>query len=791
MTVTPQPRPTETARHGTEKAVQRLFEDARTVQRLSQPRNIALIGTYAPRKCGIATFGGDIVEQLGRYHGEIAIDVYALDNASEGHVYDDVTGVIEAQSRESYFAAAREINESAVDAVWLQHEYGIFGGDDGEMVCDLVDRIAAPIILTPHTVLGDPSERQERILKHLVARASRIMVMSRHARDLLATRYGAPHEILTVIEHGAPDRPFGRQAQFKAQLGLEGRDVLTTFGLLGPGKGLEHVIDALPAIVARHPNVLYRIVGATHPNLVAEQGEAYRDMLRARAQGLGVAAHIEWVDRFLETGELLDQLEACDIYLTPYPGMQQSTSGTLSYAVALGKAVISTPYLHARELLANDVGVIVEAGSAQAIADAVNRLLADRASLTAQQKRAYAKGRETIWPSFASNAALLVAHACAPDARTGVRSAPITATPGLSGVLAMSDGTGMLQHAIGVVPDRRHGYCLDDNARALMLMNVAEGLRPAERMQWSQTYASFVQHAWNDDARIFRNFMRYDRTWCEDEGSEDSNGRAIWALGCTIEQTSDPDMRRWATTWFDRALPELDDFGSPRAMAFVMLGAAARLRVDPEHGASREALRHGAGFLARLLDAARRPDWAWFEAVLGYDNPRLCQALIEAGVQLDDPAALNAGLETLAWIAERQLSAAGHFRPIGSDTFGKERAHLPFDQQPLEAHAAIDAARAAFTATREERWLAHARCAWRWFHGANDRGAVLADLSTGRCRDGINPRGANENCGAESILAFQLAHYSMLALEQLDDSESKGSNFGGQKQRVGIAIANP
>ncbi|RPF72784.1 glycosyltransferase family 4 protein [Aurantiacibacter spongiae] len=746
---------------------------------------MALIGTFAPRKCGIATFSADIVEQLARFQSHVEVDVYALDNPDQPIRYEGVAGVIDERDRESFFETARIINESGVDAVWLQHEYGIFGGDDGQFVCDLVDRLAAPLILTPHTVLGEPSERQEAILSHLVNRASSIMVMSFHARDLLATRYGAPHEILTVIEHGAPDRPFGRQAEFKERLGLTGRDVLTTFGLLGPGKGLEYVIEALPAIVERHPAVLYRIVGATHPNLVAEQGETYREGLKARAAELGVADHIEWVDRFVDTEELLDQLEACDIYLTPYPNLQQSTSGTLSYAVALGKAVLATPYLHARELLRDGAGCLIEPESAQSIAREVNRLLDDRDALDALQRRAYAKGRETIWPRFAEGAAQLVEGAVAP----APRRAPVTATPGLTGVFAMSDATGMFQHAIGIVPDRRHGYCLDDNARALMLMNVAEGLKPTERARWTMRYASFVQHAWNEDARVFRNFMNFDRTWCEEEGSEDSNGRGLWALGATLENAPDADIRSWAQMWFDRTLPSLEEAGSPRAMAFTMLGCAARLRVDPDHGASRAVLERGGTFLAHLLDASRRPDWAWFEAVLGYDNPRLSQALIEAGMALGRPDFTAAGLETLDWIARQQTSAEGHFRPIGSDSFGHPRTHLPFDQQPLEAQAAIEAARAAFAATGEPRWIDHARIAWNWFHGANDRGVVLADLASGRCRDGINPRGANANCGAESILAFQLSHYSMIALEMASRGESGNADVGARNERTENTLA--
>lgn len=724
---------------------------------------LALVGTYAPRKCGLATFTTDVHRQLIRHTPDFAVDVYALDETGSSVEYGDVAATIAQQDPASYRAAARQINRSGVGAVWLQHEFGIFGGPDGEMVCDFVDQIAAPLIFTFHTVLSEPSERQRRIVEHLLGRASRVMVMSEHGRDILIADYEAPPALVEVIPHGAPDRPFGREEEFKARLGLTGREVMTTFGLLGPGKGLEHVIEALPAIVAAHPRLLYRIVGVTHPNLVAREGEAYREKLQALADKLGVSEYIAWENRFLDTAELLDQIEASDIYITPYPNLQQATSGTLSYAVALGKAVVSTPYVHARELLADGAGVLIEPNSPAALAEAVIALLDDPRQLAATKRRAYAKGRGTIWSEFARASAGLV--------RGAIRAQPAgtnpAALPGLAAVFEMTDATGMLQHSIGVVPDRNHGYCIDDNARALILMNLAEGIDADERRARSIVFASFMQHAWNPEARRFRNFMRFDRTWCEDIGSEDSNGRALWALGHTAERSQDADLRRWALGWFDDTAPALAEMGSPRAVAFTMLGAAAVLRGAGSHARAEAILDAGGALLQRLVDAARRPDWAWFEAVLGYDNPRLCQALIEAGHVRGRHDWIVLGVETLGWIAGRQTSAEGHFRPVGSETFGRSYSQYPFDQQALEAQAAIEAAHAAFVATRNRRWIDHAHTAYAWFFGRNDRGLALADVATGRCRDGITPQGINENSGAESILAFQLSYYALGGLRQM------------------------
>ncbi len=741
----------------------------------AQDVHVALIGTYPPRKCGIATFSCDIVEQVGRYHPDLKFSVFALDDGRRERSYPPGITLLASDDPAAYRVAAETINGSDIDAVWLQHEYGIFGGPDGEMVCDFVDRLAAPLVLTLHTVLSEPSERQRAILDHLLTRASRVMVMSRHSRQLLIDLYRAPAELIEVIEHGAPDRPFGRGAAAKAAQGLGERPVLMTFGLLGPGKGLEHVIDALPGILLHHPDVLYRIVGATHPNLLARDGESYRQMLMERADALGVSDAIQWENRFLDSSELLDCLDACDIFLTPYPNLQQSTSGTLSYAVALGKAVIATPYIHARELLADGVGRLVTPNSAMAIAEAVIGLLDDRPALAAMQTRAWERGRQTIWPRFAEASANLV-RAAIPTAQA---RAPLSVVPSLTGVFAMSDATGMLQHAIGTVPDRRHGYCLDDNVRALMLMNVAEGIDTGERIARAGHYAGFIQHAWNPDHGMFRNFMNFDRSWCEDIGSEDSNGRTLWALGQTLETSRDPDLKAWARHWYDIALPSLSKLRSPRTIAFVMLGAAARLRRERDHAPSRAVLGDGAASLTALLDSAATPDWPWFETRLGYDNPRLCQALIEAGELLGSAEWASSGLTAARWLAGIQTSREGLFRPVGSNGLGRDREVLPFDQQPLEAQAAIECARAAHRWSRDPFWIAHADAAWRWFFGANDRGVILADLTSGRCRDGINPRGRNENCGAESILALHLARHSMLALHAGQPADSRATDTTG------------
>jgi Glycosyl transferases group 1 len=535
-----------------------------------------------------------------------------------------------------------------------------------------------------------------------------------------------------------------------------------TFGLLSPGKGIETVIAALPEIVARHPETVYCIVGATHPNLLAREGERYRESLQSLSEACGVAAHIRWIDQFVETEELLDMIEMADIYVTPYLGAAQATSGTLSYAVALGKAVVSTPYVHATELLADGLGLLVPFESASAIAEAVNGLLGNPVRLQTMQQRAYQRGRAMIWPAFAARSLAIIEDVRTPPPPRRRDARQIAATvPSFDGIIRLSDDTGMLQHSRLSVPDRDHGYCIDDNARALMLMNR---LDHDDAGRLARIYAAFIQHAWNADVRRFRNFMDFGRNWLEAVGSEDSNGRTLWALGATANEAPDARLRRWALGLFDEAADIANAFNSPRALAFAALGADHILACVPDHPRALAIIERAASTLVGHLAAVRRPDWRWFETVLAYDNCRLPEALLRIGIRQDQRELVERGIETLEWIMDRQTAPSGLFRPIGSQGFGADAAILPFDQQPVEIWAAIDACDAAYAATGDNRWIDRARHAFAWFFGENDRGIVIADAVTGTCCDGLTPRGVNLNEGAESTLAFHLGDNAFRAL---------------------------
>ncbi len=716
----------------------------------SRIRHIALIGNHLPRRCGIATYTTDVAQALARRYPDIAVDIWAMNDAGKSYAYPDhVVGTIDEGEPRSYLDAARAITASGAEMVWIQHEFGIFGGKAGDHILSLIDRLTVPVAVALHTVLAAPDRDQRRVTLALIDRCETIIVMAEAARAILIDTYGADPEQVIVIPHGIPDRPFIPTARMKTKLGLGDRDVILTFGLLSPGKGIETMIAAMPDIVAKNPSALYLVLGASHPHCIARSGEAYRESLAALAQDLGVAENVRFIDAFFETNEVLDYLAAADVYVTPYLNPAQVTSGTLAYAVGLGKPIVSTPYVHALELLGGGLGHLVAFGDSAGFAAAINGLLADQGTTMTLRKRTYALGRTMIWPRLAeaSLARFEDVAARAKAKPSPIRPPDIPAIVGSAALTRMTDSTGMLQHSVFGVPDRAHGYCIDDNARALMLM---DGRAP--------TYAAFVDHAWNPNTKRFRNFMGFDRRWLEDIGSDDSCGRTLWALGTAATVSIDPDMRSWARVVYERAIIPLSELTSPRAQAFMMLGTAALAEDDPTDPQGATLLTRWGDALMGLWAEYRRPGWDWFEPVLAYDNARLPEALIRAGLAIGREDFVRRGIRALDWLSDVQTSSDGHFRAVGSDSFGRPYAPpLPFDQQPVEAWAMIDACDAAFSATGDLRWQRAARNAYRWFLGKNELGLALGDIETGECFDGLIPTGVNRNRGAESILAFHLA----------------------------------
>jgi glycosyltransferase involved in cell wall biosynthesis len=718
-------------------------------------RHLALIGNALPRRCGLATYTSDVADALRQRYPAMKLDHYAMDDGS-GIDYPDHIITIDAENPAAYREVAERIEASGAEAIWLQHEFGIFGGVAGSDILELTSATGLALIVTLHTVLEEPNDEQEAVLSRLIARADRTIVMAATGADILKRHYGVSPDRISIVPHGVPDRPHRDPDELKPQFGWQGRKVLMTFGLITPDKGIRHMIEAMPAIVKEHPEALYEIVGATHPNLVRKQGEGHRTMLIDLARELGVEDHVRFVDRFVEQEELLDMLQAADIYVTPYLNMAQVTSGTLSYAVAVGKPVIATPYVHAREILADGHGLIVPPGDPAALAEAAIGLLSNDEKRHSLAGAAYHRGREMLWPRVVERS--LEPLEKMPQGSIRPLLPRHSALP-LDAIQRMTDGVGMLQHAVYSVPNRDHGYCIDDNARALM---VAVRRDDDQSACLAPVFAAFLQHGWNSDLRRFRNFMGYDRQWLESVGSEDSNGRTLWALGMTAARSPSPGLRDWALQLFEQAAPYVDEYDAPRAKAFAALGGYELLRARPGHDLARWLLEQSAEQLLHNHFRYSREGWDWFEPELAYDNARLPEVLIRAGMVLDEPVMVDRGLATLSWLMRQQTGPRGTFRPVGCHGFFRPYAPpLAFDQQPVEAAATLDAAAAAHEVSGREEWRQVARDAFAWFFGDNDAGVPLADSRDGSCFDGLMATGINRNQGAESILSLHLAALTM------------------------------
>ncbi|MEO7223139.1 MAG: glycosyltransferase family 4 protein [Devosia sp.] len=740
-------------------------------------RRIAFIGNSLPRRCGIATFTTDLQQAVAAAGpASIATSIIAMTDRDRAYDYPETVGFeVRDDNLADYAAAADYINQGGFDAVSLQHEFGIFGGEAGGHILALLERLRAPIVTTLHTILAEPGEAQRRVLDRIVALSSQIVTMSEMGRDLLLSRYGVEPAKIIVIPHGIPDFDFVEPDAAKERLGFAGRTVILTFGLLSPNKGIEFVIDAMPAVLATRPNAVYVVLGATHPNLVRDQGEAYRESLVARAEALGIADRVVFLDQFVDRPTLLEHISMCDVYVTPYLNEAQMTSGTLAYSFGLGKAVVSTPYWHATELLADNRGSLVPFGDATATGAAIVALLTDEPRREAMRRRAFDASRSMVWGAVAERYVHIFDAARTPLPASGVLRLPARTERELPPIAldhldAMTDDTGLFQHAIHSVPDRAHGYCVDDNARGLLLSTVLTRLGDralAERM--ISAFAAFVQHAWNADTQRFRNFMSFDRRWLEPQGSEDSHGRTLWALGAAARFDHSGPRRRWAASLFAQALPVVESFGSPRAWVFTLLGLDDYCEAMPGDDSAALMRTRLADRLLGLIKQVETPDWVWFEEGLAYDNARFCEAMLRTGTATGNLAVIDAGIRSLRWLTAQQTGPAGLFRPVGSEGFHDVRLPpRPFDQQPVEAAATIAGCSAAFAVTGEARWRASAGRAFAWFLGANDLSRPLVDVETGTCRDGLHADRPNENRGGESAVSYLLGLADMRLLERMD-----------------------
>jgi glycosyltransferase involved in cell wall biosynthesis len=740
------------------------------MKKLSNTRNIAFVGDYVPRRCGIATFTADICEAVAAEFPETQCIVGSVNDTVDGYDYPKrVRFEMQEQELDSYRRAAEFLNINNVEVVSVQHEFGIYGGAAGAHLIAFLQEVRKPVVTTLHTVLSNPNSDQRAVMDHLNELSTRFIVMADRGRDMLEIIYGVSPDKIDVIPHGVIDMPFVDSNFYKDIYGVEGKTVLLTFGLLSPNKGIEYVIEALPAILKRHPNVVYMVLGATHPHLVAREGETYRRKLEQLVEQRGLRGHVLFYDRFATIDELKEFIGATDIYITPYLNEAQITSGTLAYTFGAGKAVVSTPYWHAQELLADERGVLVPFRDSQAIAEGVNHFLSNPTLMTAMRKRAWKAGREMTWPAVArrymesferARASLSLLSTEMMAARRSENADYAKPALKLDHLFKMSDHTGIFQHAIYNVPNYHEGYCTDDNARAFIFTVLLQDVvtADAELEKLSSTYLAFLWYAFDANTCRFRNFMNHQREWIERAGSEDSHARALWAVGTALGRSRDAGHRNLCALLFQRGLPPVARFSSPRAWAFALLAIHEYLRTFSGDRAVNQMREVLAGQLVGLYRANSEPGWEWFERTATYDNAKLSHALILSGQWMSDGKMLDIGISSLRWLLEAQTAENGHFAPIGCHGFWTHGS-VParFDQQPLEAHAMVSACLEAFAVTRDVFWRKAATRCFEWFLGRNDLGQSLYDPTTGGCRDALLQDHLNQNQGAESSLAFYLS----------------------------------
>jgi len=716
-----------------------------------------------------------------------------VNDTEEGYSYPArVRFALSQDNLDSYRHAADFLNFSNIDLVCLQHEYGIFGGRAGGHILELLRRLEMPFATTLHTVLRDPNHDERAVMQEIATLSDRLIVMSQQSVDILQEVFNVPIEKIDLIPHGIPDLPFTDPNFYKDGLGTEGKDVLLTFGLLSPNKGIENVIQALPEILTRHRNVVYMVSGVTHPHLLRHEGDKYRVSLQNLARDLGVEANVIFRNRFVSPQELVELIGAADIYITPYKHKGQVVSGTLAYALSAGKAIISTPYLHAIELLDDERGALVPFDDPDAIAAKTIELLENGTARNAMRKRAYLYARDMVWNCAARkymksferiyNERLRKPRATFSAQNTEKKFDRLPAM-NLDHLHRMTDQTGIVEHAVFVVPNYREGYTTDDNARALIVTTLLEELEfrvPPGSADLSSRYLAFLWIAFDPTTKRFRNSLSYERQWQELEDSEDGHGRAIWGLGTLLGRSKNAGLRGAAARLFELAVPTAVQFKSPRAWAFALLGLQEYLDSFPGDCAALSASDALASRLLNSYRANRSKDWNWFENVLAYSNARLPQALIRAGTRAVNHEMVSTGLEALNWLMSiERCEVKGHFVPIGSHGFYSKNAEKArFDQQPVEACAVVSACLEAYRSTGKGHWRKEAWRTFNWFLGDNDLQIALYDSTTGGCRDGLHPDRANENQGAESTLSFLMALLEMRKLEKADGMEPALENWG-------------
>ena len=728
---------------------------------------IAYISTSLPNECGIATFNANLSIAINQ-HKSIAKDsfVVALSDSESLDTYQypsNVKYVIRQSNQKDYLRAADYINTSQVDACIIEHEFGIYGGESGLYLLTLMARINKPIITILHTVLKQPSYIQQTIIQQIAKRSSSIVVMSQKAIGFLTSIYQVPKEKIKYIEHGVPDLEPAKDNPIKKSYPFKDSKILLTFGLISRGKGLETVVEALPEIVKRHPDVKYVVLGNTHPGVVKNAGEEYRDSLKRLAKKLNVENHLVFVNKFVDEQELHHYLSAADLYITPYLNEAQITSGTLSYAVGAGAAVISTPYWHAQELLAQKRGLLFDFKAHEQLAGIVNELFEQPEKLNELKYNAYQYGLTLRWPAIGKNYIKVLERAILDKEKANMANRSIIdvdsiPTFDLSHIRRLTDDTGIVQHAKYGIPNLKEGYCLDDNARALIMALMAfEQYKSKEALELLPIYLSYIQYMQKEDGN-FRNFLSFNRNYLDEVGSEDSFGRTIWSLGYLINFAPNNSYKEFATELFIKSIPHFSHLEHLRGIANTMIGINHYLKANAHHTSVVEELNQLAIPLVNAYKNNKDENWNWFEQKMTYDNALLPLALLCHYEISGDKQSLDIAIESLDFLTEKTL-AFGFLNPVGNDGWlEKNQPMALYDQQAIETMAMALVYFKAYEVTKDEKYMHNLYQSYQWFLGENSLNLPLYDHETKGCADGLQNFSVNRNQGAESTLAYLISH---------------------------------
>ncbi|MFH0906831.1 MAG: glycosyltransferase [bacterium] len=732
---------------------------------------IVYLATFPPRRCGIATFTADLTNAFDQTFGpSVKSKIVAMDLTEESRFpySDKVIFQISQPCEEDYINIANKLNQlKKVKLVSIQHEFGIFGGEYGSHLLLFMKKLQKPIIITLHAVLPSPDEKMRNIVQAIMKYSKGIIVMTQSSREILKKDYGLDSDLIQVIPHGVHHVPYRISKRAKSALGFSGKLILSTFGFLSPGKGVEYVIEALPKVVEKFPNVRFLIAGSTHPVVLGQEGETYRNFLTKKVHQLGLSNYVSFYNTYFDVNKLLQFLEATDVYLSTSLNLNQAVSGTLSYALGSGRPVISTAFAQAKQDITSEVGILIDFKNPQAFTDAIIKLISNNELCLQMGKNAYFRTRHMTWENVAYSYMKYFSQ-FAPELTPRQRKLPSIK---LEHLAKLTDNFGIIQFAKLIEPDISSGYTLDDNARALIVAALYyKKIRTHFSLKLVSIYLDFLYRVAKPDG-YFDNYVNSNRAIDKQknihENSEDPSARALYALALvsTIKQIP-KRFRKQAYSLFEQSFQKNITFSSPRAIAFYIKALSCLLskRKEPKTLA---VLRSCCEQLVILYEKSHSLDWEWFEHYLTYSNAILPEALLLGYKITGERRYFEVSEKTLEFLIKHTFSASPRgeedsiYIPIGqSGWFLKKGTRQYFDQQPEDTAATVVALNAMFQVTKGKYYKELANIAFNWFLGNNVLGQVVYDRTTGGCYDGIGEKFINLNQGAESIISYLFARLS-------------------------------